>query len=97
MPARDYQNAAVLWFIEEKYNDLKAAKKIIEQSGAKLGPLFWTFKAPQGGTFKIIDKKPSNREYGLTLQREDGSESLCVIHHGYDSESIIGVKMDKFK
>jgi hypothetical protein len=56
-----------------------------ETGGAKLDPVFWTFEAPQGGTFKIVDKRPADQEFGFTLQRDDGTESFCQIHHGYDS------------
>lgn len=94
--ARDYQNAAVLWFFEEKLSRLEDAKKLIEESGAKLSPVYWTFEAPQGGTFKIISKRPAGQEHGFTLQRDDGTESFCQIHHGYDSEEMFGVKMEKF-
>ena len=96
VPARDYQNAAVLYFAEEMWERIDCAKKLIEEGGAKLDPVFWTFKAPQGGTFKIVDKRPADQEFGFTLRREDGTESFCLIHHGNDSEKICGVKMDKW-
>ena len=58
--------------------------------------------APNGGTFKIINKRPKNCKAGfenqfVTFQREDGIEYLCCLHHGYDSEELIGIKMDKFE
>ena len=96
VPARDYQNAAVLYFSEEKWEPMDRAKKLIEEGGAKLDPVFWTFKAPQGGTFKIVSKRPADQEFGFTLRREDGTESFCLIHHGYNSEEICGVKMNKW-
>ena len=69
MPARDYQNAAVLWFHEHKLEKVKnEIKRLKVPEHASL-----TFQAPQGGTFEIVDKRPGGEQYGCTFRRDDGS------------------------
>ena len=95
----DHQNASVLWFIENKLDPLKNAYKIIKDSGMELPSehVSWKFKAPNGGTFEIVDKRPDGSPEGsFTFRRDNGTESLCAIHHGFNSEEILGVKLNKY-
>ena len=82
-PARVYQNAAVLNLIEN--NDKSRVFKVPE---TVIG----------GGYFRVyikVDKSNSSSSQ-IFFQRDDGIEYECKIHHGYDSEDIIGVHQDKF-
>ena len=98
MPARNYQTAAVLWFHEHKLEQVKNEMKRLKKAGMQVPEhASWKFQAPQGGTFEIVNKRPDGEQYGCTFRRDDGSETFCKIHHGYDSEEILGVKIDKFE
>jgi hypothetical protein len=99
--ARDYQNAAVLHFIE--YCNLEELRKKVEEGkiNRKLHRhkvASWEFQAPNGGSFKILDRRPPEFQNlcAFTFERDDKKTYLCVVHHGYDSEKMIGIKMDKF-
>jgi hypothetical protein len=99
VPCRTYQNAAVLYFLGEKLSALKNAKKVLDQAGmTQQGPVFWTFEAPQGGTFKISHLEPTDGQPTnfYTFIRDNGSESKVCLHHGHDSMELMGVEMDKF-
>ena len=85
---RDYQNAAVL-------HTLKLYKGSI---------LSMSFAVPDklgGGLFKIIFINTPNSDehasYKIYLLRQDGTFNECKIHHGDDSEKILGVHQDRFE
>ena len=81
-PARVYQNAAVLNLIEN--NDKSRVYQVPE-----------TVKG--GGYFRVYIDKSNSSSSKIFFQRDDGIEYECKIHHGYDSEDIIGVHQDKFE
>ena len=81
-PARTYQNAAVLNLIEN--NDKSRVYKVPN-----------TLKG--GGYFRVYIDKSNSNSSKIFFQRDDGIEYECKIHHGYDSEDIIGVYQDKFE
>ena len=85
-PCHYYQKYAILIYIEEHQINTKYAPKI--QKLNKVG-----FQAPHGGDFHIYSRKAGDT-YEFVLERDDDSSSVCRLHHGHDSEELLGVKIE---
>lgn len=85
-PCHYYQKYAILIYMEEHQINTKYAPKIQKLNKVK-------FHAPQGGTFDIYGRWFGDT-YEYVLERDDGSWSICRLHYGYDSEELLGVKIE---
>ena len=96
--ARFYQWLAVLVFICEHQSRIRSLRESLKESLDDVPHVVeicnQRFVAPNGGHFYIIDKRPDGETDGVTFLRDDGVEYFCKVHHGYDSEEILGVKID---
>ena len=90
--ARYYQKWAVCIYNEEYIrwgSSEEMPPKIVKLNTLnKVG-----FHAPQGGKFYIYGRMiEGTREF--VLERDDGTTSICRLHDGYNSEELLGVKID---
>jgi hypothetical protein len=103
-------NDAVLYFIDPLLNRLQGARATLMCGGMPdPGPVFWTFEAPDGTFFKVIDKRPEGEETPLKndyclrektkrgfVVENSGEEFFCKVHGGHDSVEVLGTYIDRW-